>query len=103
MSPGVEQYVSGSIRFNFIVFRTNVQSGTHHTNNGSKNCMTITKPNVTNMRPRFNNNMRQHMPLVFGQKGFGADIVSTVTPGFRVIFDLTVDTSDGARPLLRYE
>lgn len=65
--------------------------------------MTMTKPNVTRMSPRLSNSIRQHMPLVFGQNGLGADMVSTVTPGLRVIFDLTVDTSDGARPLLRYE
>lgn len=63
----------------------------------------MTKPNVTSISPRLSSSIRQHIPLVFGQNGLGADIVSMVTPGLRVILDLTVDTSDGARPLLRYE
>lgn len=66
----------------------------------------MTKPSVTSTRPRLRSSIRQHMPLVFGQNGLGADIVSTVTPGRRVTFDLltaAVDESDGASPLLRYE
>lgn len=42
---------------------------------------------------------RQHRPLVLGQKGFGADMVSTTAPPFLEVFVLTVDISDGAAPL----
>lgn len=64
----------------------------------------MTNPNVTKMSPKFNSNIKQQIPLVFGQNGFGADIVSIVIPGRRVIFVFTVDTSDGASGgPLRYE
>lgn len=77
---------------------------TYHTNKGSKNCITTTNPNVTKINPKFNKSIRQHIPLVFGQNGFGADIVSIVTPGRLVTFVLTVDISDGAiGGPLRYE
>lgn len=62
--------------------------------------MTITKPNVTNMIPKFNSNIRQHIPFTFGQKGLGAAIASTVTPPFREFRVLTVLATDGAAPLL---
>lgn len=67
--------------------------------------MTITNPSVTRISPKFNSNIKQQIPFVLGQNGFGADIVSIVIPGRRVIFVLTVDTSDGASggPVLRYE
>lgn len=48
----------------------------YQTNSGSINWMTITKPNVTNIRPKFSSNIRQHTPFTFGQNGFGADISS---------------------------
>lgn len=75
----------------------------YHTNSGSKNCTTMTNPNVIKINPKFNNSIKQQTPFVFGQKGFGADIVSMVIPGRRVIFDLTVDISDGNGIPLRYE
>lgn len=76
---------------------------TYHTKSGSKNCITMTKPKVTKISPKFRSNIRQQMPFVFGQNGFGADIVSMVMPGFLVIFVFTVDTSEGAGGPLRYE
>lgn len=47
------------------------------------NWMTITKPNVTRIRPRFSSTIRQQTPLTFGQNGFGADISSTLAPARR--------------------
>lgn len=44
--------------------------------------MTITKPNVTRIKPRLRSNIRQQIPLVFGQKGFGVDMVSIIIPSF---------------------
>ena len=79
-------------------------SNSYHTNNGSKNWITITNPSVTKINPRFSNSIKQQMPFVFGQNGFGADIVSMVIPGRLVTFVLTVDTSEGAIGCpLRYE
>ena len=37
-------------------------------------------PMATRMRARLTKTMRQQTPLVFGQKGLGADMVSTTTP-----------------------
>lgn len=73
---------------------------TYQTKNGSINCITITIPRVTNINPRFSNNIRQHMPLILGQKGFGAAIVSTVTPPLRDVLVFVVLAMDGATPLL---
>lgn len=56
---------------------------THHTNKGSMNCMTITKPKVTRISPKLSNTIRQQTPLMFGQNGFGADISSTLAPARR--------------------
>lgn len=42
----------------------------------------MTKPNVTNISPRFSSNIRQQTPLTFGQNGFGADISSILAPRF---------------------
>lgn len=65
--------------FNSGQFKNN----THQTNNGSINCITITKPSVTKIKPKFSNNMRQQTPFTFGQKGFGADIASIRAPARR--------------------
>lgn len=64
--------------------------------------MTMTKPKVMSIKPRLMRSRRQHRPFVLGQKGLGADIVSTTAPPLREVFVLTVDISDGAGPL-RYE
>ncbi|CRL06961.1 CLUMA_CG019957, isoform A [Clunio marinus] len=40
----------------------------------------MTKPSVTRIKPRLMRSMRQHMPRILGQKGFGADIASTFAP-----------------------
>ena len=42
------------------------------------------------MRDKFVRTMRQQTPLVLGQKGLGADMVSTASPAFMVFLDLTV-------------
>ena len=47
-------------------------------------------PMQMRMRARLASTMRQHTPLVLGQNGFGADIVSTASPAFIVFFDFTV-------------
>lgn len=49
------------------------------------------KPIQMRIRAKFARTIRQHTPRVFGQKGLGADIVSTARPAFIVLFDLTVD------------
>lgn len=71
---------------------------TYQTTNGWKNCMTITKPRVTRIKPRFKSNIRQQTPLVFGQKGFGVDIVSTIIPPFRDVRVFTVEVPDLPEP-----
>lgn len=73
---------------------------TYHTKSGSKNCITITNPSVTKMIPKFRSNIRQHIPLMFGQKGLGAAIASIVIPAFREPLDFLVLAIDGAIPLL---
>lgn len=60
----------------------NIPIHTYQTITGSKNWITITNPKVTNIIPRFSRSIRQHIPLILGQKGFGAAIVSTVIPAF---------------------
>lgn len=55
----------------------------YHTNNGSTNCMTITKPSVTNIKPKLSSNIRQQTPLTFGQNGFGAAMASIRAPARR--------------------
>lgn len=55
----------------------------YQTNNGSMNWMTITKPSVTSISPRFSSSIKQHTPFTFGQNGFGADINSTCAPARR--------------------
>lgn len=65
----------------------------------------MTNPSVTKIIPKFNRSIRQHIPLMFGQKGFGAAIASIVIPAFLEPFDLRVLAIDGAIPLrpLLYE
>lgn len=53
---------------------------------------------ATRMRARFTSTIRQQTPRVLGQKGLGADIVSTTTPAL-VVF-LPVDMAPLVRPLL---
>lgn len=55
----------------------------YHTNNGSINCITITNPSVTNIKPKLSSNIRQQTPFTFGQNGFGADIASILAPARR--------------------
>lgn len=52
------------------------------------------------MIPKFSNNIKQHIPLIFGQNGFGAAIASIVTPPLREVRVFTVLATDGALPLL---
>jgi len=54
------------------------------TNAGSGSCRTIMNPIQMSISPRLTSIMRQQMPLVFGQKGLGADMVSTTTPALVV-------------------
>lgn len=61
----------------------------------------MTNPKVTKISPKFNKSIRQQMPFVLGQNGFGADIVSIVIPGRLVILVFTVDTSERADGPLR--
>ena len=51
---------------------------------------TIINPMQMRMRDKFVRTMRQQTPLVLGQKGLGADMVSTASPAFVVFLDLTV-------------
>ena len=53
-------------------------------------CSTMMKPIQMRMRERLVSTIRQHTPLVLGQKGLGADMVSTASPAFVVFLDLTV-------------
>ena len=47
-------------------------------------------PMQMRMRDRLVSTIRQHTPFVLGQKGLGADMVSTARPAFIVFLDLTV-------------
>lgn len=67
---------------------------TYHTNIGSKNCTTITRPKVTRIRPRFSSSIRQHIPLIFGQNGFGTEVMITFDLALRP--DLSVLARDSA-------
>lgn len=49
--------------------------------------------------PKFRRSIRQHMPLMLGQNGLGAAIVSIVTPAFRELRVFAVLAIDGARAL----
>lgn len=55
----------------------------------------MTNPKVMRIIPRLSNNKRQQQPLVLGQNGLGADMVSTTTPPFRETL-LRVEISEGA-------
>ena len=57
---------------------------------GSVSWSTMMKPMQMRIRARFARTIRQHTPLVFGQNGLGADMVSTANPAFIVFFDFTV-------------
>ena len=61
------------------------------TNVGSCSCSTMMNPMATKMMARLTRTIRQHTPLVFGQNGFGADIVSTTTPAFVVLLGSVED------------
>merc|ERR1719270_277272 len=61
-----------------------------HTTGGSVSWRTIINPMQMRMRDKFVRTIRQQTPLVLGQKGLGADIVSTARPAFMVFLDLTV-------------
>lgn len=56
---------------------------TYQTNRGSINCITITNPRVTSIKPKLSSNIRQQTPFTFGQNGFGADIASIRAPARR--------------------
>ncbi|ROT85402.1 putative threonine dehydratase biosynthetic, chloroplastic-like [Penaeus vannamei] len=68
-----------------------------HTKAGSYSCSTTTKPRVMRRRPRFSSTIKQHTPLVLGQHGCGAVMVSITSFPPRVVFVLTLTTS--LRPL----
>ena len=63
---------------------------TDHTTGGSVSCSTMMNPMQMRMRDRLVSTIRQQTPLVLGQKGLGADMVSTARPAFIVFLDLTV-------------
>ena len=71
----------------------------YQTKRGSKNWITMTNPRVTKMSPRLRSSMRQQTPLVFGQNGFGADIVSTIRPPFLEVRVRVEATEGGALPV----
>jgi len=48
------------------------------------------KPMQMRIKDKLVRTMRQQTPLVLGQKGLGADMVSTARPAFMVFLDLTV-------------
>ena len=61
-----------------------------HTTGGSVSWRTMMKPMQMRMRDKLVSTIRQHTPLVLGQNGLGADMVSTARPAFMVFLDLTV-------------
>ena len=63
---------------------------TDQTTGGSVSCSTMMNPMQMRMRERLVSTIRQHTPFVLGQKGLGADMVSTARPAFIVFLDLTV-------------
>jgi hypothetical protein len=67
---------------------TSVTIPIFHTNAGSGSCNTMMKPMATSISPRFINAIKQQIPRVFGQNGFGADIVSTTTPALVVLLGM---------------
>jgi len=81
-----------------FIIKSFITQFSYQTTNGWKNCMTITKPKVTRIKPRLRSNMRQQTPLVFGQNGLGVDIVSTIIPPFRDVRVFTVEVPDLPEP-----
>ena len=63
---------------------------TDHTTGGSWSWSTMMKPIQMRMMERLVRTMRQQTPLVLGQNGLGADMVSTARPAFMVFLLLTV-------------
>ena len=63
-------------------------------------CKTMIKPMATSMRAKLTRTMRQQTPLVLGQKGLGADIVSTATPALVEFLARTVPVLAAVIPLL---
>ena len=61
------------------------------TNVGSCSCRTMMNPMATKMMARLTSTIRQQTPLVLGQNGLGADIVSTTTPAFVVLLGSVED------------
>ena len=61
------------------------------TNVGSCSCRTMMNPMATKMMARLTSTIRQQTPLVLGQNGLGADIVSTTTPAFVVLLGRVED------------
>lgn len=53
--------------------------------------MTITKPSVTKINPKFSKSIRQQTPFIFGQKGFGADINSILAPRLLLLFPVLAE------------
>ena len=80
-----------------------VALGTYHTNAGSWSCSTMMKPMATRMRARLTKTMRQQTPLVLGQKGLGADMVSTTTPALVEFFPPPAPLVAWLRPLLELQ
>ncbi len=62
----------------------------YQTKAGSWSWSTMMNPIATRMRARLTSTMRQHTPLVLGQNGFGADMVSTTTPALVVLRPVVV-------------
>ena len=61
------------------------------------------KPMATRMRARLTKTMRQQTPLVLGQKGLGADMVSTTTPALVEFFPPPAPLVAWLRPLLELQ
>jgi len=56
--------------------------------------MTMMNPRQMSMMPKLRSSIRQQIPLVSGQNGLGADIVSTTAPPLRDTLLLTETASD---------
>lgn len=48
--------------------------------------MTTTIPSVKRIRPKFRNTIKQHIPFIFGQKGFGTVVIITLDFLLRPVF-----------------
>ena len=62
----------------------------YQTTGGSVSWRTMMNPIQIRMRDKLVRTIRQQTPFVFGQNGFGADMVSTARPAFMVFLDFTV-------------